>query len=238
MDWRKNLYHYEEQPPLKAWEAISSELNDDIPSLRDRMYNYESVPPAGVWQAVASEISGRETDQSPVIWYKKPWNVAAAAVTAAVVFGAVYFNSYKLPTGVSTAVINPVSPSSSQPDIPATPPAPQPSAQPAEPASLAAADATNKQSFGTSAIEKPARKKATPSRKKDDSNYIYFTSSNGEERRLSYKLQPLLPAIKEKKHNEMLDKWSTALEKSAFVPSGNNFFDIVDMIRMVDQRLP
>ena len=201
MEWRKNLYHFEEQPPEQAWELISKELEEDIPALRNKLFDVTAVPPPEVWHAVASEINGEETNpvQAPVIWYKKSWNIAAAAVFAAVLFGVVYLNSNKIdPAGMSTAVINPVPSSKNDPA-----PAPQ-----KDPVSIF----------------------------QNDNNYIYFTSANGETKRLSYKLKPLLPALTKREHHVLLDKWSNTIENSAFIPSGNNFFDIVEMLRMVEQK--
>ena len=238
MDWKKNLYQYTEQPPKGIWEAVSRELDEDIPAVREKMYGYEAIPPIAVWQAVSEDISAKETAPSPVLWYQKPWNVAAAAVTAAVFFGAIYLYPEKFTKGAATAVINPVSqqtPENTQQPAPSV--ASERTDQPALPVQVQPIQESAKP-IAENITSKPVARKRKPIKKINDSNYIYFTAADGEQMRLSYKLQPLLPAIRTKKHNDMLDQWSAALENSAFVPSGSNFFDIVDMIRMVDQKLP
>ena len=208
MEWRKNLYHLEEQPPEQSWELISKELEDDIPALRMKLYDLSTEPPEGTWDAVESKLDPTEKKrpEAPVIWYRKSWNLAAAAIFAVVLFGVVYINFNKLnPTDISTAVINPL------------------------PASQT--DGPNPESVIESVVNLPAEEASLK-----DNNYIYFTSVNGDTRRLSYKLKPFLPALKNKRHHAVLDKWSSQLEKSSFVPSGNNFFDIMEMVQLVEQK--
>lgn len=71
--------------------------------------------------------------------------------------------------------------------------------------------------------------------KNKDNNYIYFTTPSGEPKRLSYKLQHLLPAIRENKADKTLSTWTKMLETSPAVASGS-FFDIVEMVKTMEQQ--
>ena len=210
MEWRKNLYHLEEQPPEQSWDLISKELEDDIPAIRLKFQDLDSSPPPAVWEAVVNELDKTTKSKvAPVKWYQKSWNILAAAVFAAVVFGVLYININKFDAaGISTAVINPIPDSNS--NTGSVQPAPQ-----QEPSVL---DLTAEQAS------------------LKDNNYLYFTSVNGETKRLSYKLKTFLPALKNKKHHVVLDQWTSTLENSTLVPSGNNFFDIVEMVKLVEQK--
>jgi hypothetical protein len=68
-----------------------------------------------------------------------------------------------------------------------------------------------------------------------DGNYIHIISPDGNVKRVSYKLQEMIPAIKDEYENILLKKWKEKIQTSAFIPSGNNFFDLADMLNMLKE---
>ena len=70
----------------------------------------------------------------------------------------------------------------------------------------------------------------------DDGNYIHLVSAEGNTSRLSYKLQEMIPAIRNDIDNPRLNQWKSKLQSSAFVPANVNFFDIADMISMLAEQ--
>ena len=56
MEWRKNLYEYEETPPNNTWEKISRELDSDVPAIREALYDYAEEPPVSAWQAITANL--------------------------------------------------------------------------------------------------------------------------------------------------------------------------------------
>lgn len=231
MEWRKNLYQYEEQPPVHVWNLIATELESDVPEIRNKLVDLEAAPPSGTWENIVVEMAEEATVHSITPWYKKPWNIAAAAASAAILISTIYLGNQKdsISSGeISTSVFKPATRPQNN-DLSSKPAVPQPILE----ADLSPGIAqSNIDQTHLSNYPKTARK--TTRRK--DSNYIYFTLGSGDERRLSYKLEEFLPAIRNRKQNELLDHWSAALENSAFVPSGNNFFDIVEMVKMVEEQ--
>ncbi len=71
----------------------------------------------------------------------------------------------------------------------------------------------------------------------EDENYIYLVTKSGEVKRVSYKLEKMVPEIM-KQDGEKFRKWSNKIEASAFIPAGNNFFDIAEMIRILGDEKP
>ncbi|HSU27071.1 MAG TPA: hypothetical protein VLJ68_01740 [Chitinophagaceae bacterium] len=92
---QNKLYHYEVQPPAKAWEAIAaaldeSLLNNEFPST---LYNLETAPPGSTWEKISSALDGEMAEQPvekrqrkiiPFIRY-----AAAAAVVGILLFAGI-----------------------------------------------------------------------------------------------------------------------------------------------------
>jgi len=69
-----------------------------------------------------------------------------------------------------------------------------------------------------------------------DGNYIQIVSAEGNTTRVSYKLQEMIPAIRNDVDNPILNQWKSRLQSSAFVPASVNFFDIADMVGMLSDQ--
>lgn len=228
MDWRKNLYDFEEQPPEHIWDKVSDELAADAPaSLREGLYAYQEVPPAAVWDKVREELGWEKPVR--VLWPAGSWKIATAAAAATLLFGAFYFNRDAGTPKVAASVIQPL-----EPAIPRQTPAPLASVTAPAVDSLPAQEQTSMAALPGKTVSGPVKSRTR--KPAPDRNYIYFTSSEGDLRRLSYKLEKLLPAIRSNRKNEMVSEWTSALERSTFVPSGNNFFDIVEMVKMAEEK--
>lgn len=66
-----------------------------------------------------------------------------------------------------------------------------------------------------------------------DGNYIQIVSAEGNTTRVSYKLQEMIPAIRNDVDNPILNEWKSRLQSSSFVPASVNFFDIAEMVGML-----
>ncbi len=69
-----------------------------------------------------------------------------------------------------------------------------------------------------------------------DGNYIQIVGAEGNTTRVSYKLQELIPAIRNDIDNPTLTQWRSKLQSSTFVPASVNFFDIADMVTLFSEQ--
>jgi hypothetical protein len=163
MEWKKNLSDYQAEPPAQAWDHIATQLDQEAPAfIQETLYHLDAAPPASVWAEVSNQLGQTVSPPATVkkLWYRNPWNVAAAAAVAAVIFGITYTkDSSQASSGISTAVVSPM------PNAPTHQGAGQENTATSDPDPLGTA------------------------MKNKDNNYLYFVSKSGETKRLSYKLQ-------------------------------------------------
>lgn len=253
MEWRKNLYQFEATPPDDAWENVKKELDSDVPKIRELLADYSEQPPAPVWAGISAELDKSEetpdkSEKTPVIWYRRPSFVtsAAASIAGIVLLYTFFFSERKdfSPADLSASVYKPTI-QSTQPGT--------------------SVDRDNKDSFDKPSFSvlhpatpdfvsisqgsiQPDSKSANISRisqadpvslsmKQDDENYIYLVTNSGEVKRVSYKLEKMITEIR-KQDGDKLRKWTDKLENSAFIPAGNNFFDIAEMVKIIGDERP
>jgi hypothetical protein len=206
MEWKKNLFDYQAPPPPNAWDQIAAELAQDAPSaLREELYRYEAAPPPSSWDAVASQLNQQEVAPAKV---RKIWYQKPWTVAAAAAIAAVVFGIgyYNNKSANSSGL-----------------------------ASAVMDPISGTEASVTTTTDAPDPDPLLTAMKNKDNNYIYFTTPAGEAKRLSYKLQHLLPAIKENKANKTLNAWSRMLESSP-AAAGGSFFDIVEMVKTMEQQ--
>lgn len=238
MEWRKNLYEYEETPPNNAWEKISRELDSDVPAIREALYDFAEEPPSSSWQAITATLD--QPSATPLYRYRKPlaYIAAAAAVFAGIMFFSDFFNGkdQEFIPEIAASVYKPVSPvqengmqvEESRTDSPSL----DQQVAVIEKKSVQELQKQDDQ-FRISKRDIAAIQpvKFDP----DDENYIYLTASNGEVKRLSYKFEEMIPEMKNQ-DSELIRKWKERLEASSFIPAGNNFFDIAEMIKILQEE--
>jgi hypothetical protein len=242
MEWRKNLYDYEAAPPNDTWEKISRELDSDVPAVREALYDYAEAPPQGVWSLIEGQL-----DDHKVIplyrRYRKP--IAYTAAAAAVLTGVMFFSNLfstdekSFSPDISASVFKPVE------SVPGSAPAPVPNDKPTDsnissiqPPPIAAQKQVEEtvRPVDTRNETKKAIASIQPVRfDPDDENYIYLTASNGEVKRVSYKFEEMIPEMK-KENSELIRKWKEKLAASSFVPAGSNFFDIAEMVKILQEE--
>jgi negative regulator of sigma E activity len=206
MEWKKNLFDYQAPPPPNAWEQIAAELAQDAPStLRAELYQYEAAPPPSSWDAVVSQLNEQEVAPTKI---RKIWYQRPWTVAAAAAIAAVIFGiGYNNNKSANNAGL----------------------------ASAVMDPISGSQASATTSAELPEPDPLVTAMKNKDNNYIYFTTSSGEAKRISYKLQHLLPAIKENKANKTLSAWTSMLESSP-AAAGGSFFDIVEMVKTMEKQ--
>lgn len=65
-------------------------------------------------------------------------------------------------------------------------------------------------------------------------SYILFTNQKGEQINISPKLHSVLqPTVK--RNDSLIQTWQKKLSNSAYVPTGNNFFDIAEMVHILEE---
>ena len=98
------LFHYEEQPPKRTWEAVENALNN--PSFEQRLHDHQQNPPLDLWNRIEHEL---EAGGKVVPFYSRlstPLRyLSAAAVIACIVFGVTLFLDKKPDN--STAKVTP-----------------------------------------------------------------------------------------------------------------------------------
>lgn len=237
MEWRKNLYDYEATPPNDTWEKISREIENDVPAIREALYDYAEEPPALTWLAIEGQLD--KAIVTPLNRYRKPlaYVTAAAAVLSGLIFFSDIFNKDQkgsVAPELSASVYKPVQPSA--PVEPAENNSQTIADDPSEPASekspapekVPVSDQRNETKRAIASIQ-------PLSFDPDDENYIYLTSANGEVKRISYKFEEMIPEMK-KQNSELIRKWKQKLESSAFIPAGDNFFDIAEMVKILQEE--
>jgi hypothetical protein len=238
MEWRKNLYEYEETPPNNNWEKISRELDSDVPAIREALYDYAEEPPVSAWQAITANLD--QPSATPVFRYRKPLAYVAAA--AAVLAGIMFFsdllngNEKEFAPEISASVYKPVAPVQ-EAQVPAED---NRTDSPSLDQQLAVIEKKSVEELQKQDDQLRISKRNIASIQPvkfdpDDENYIYLTASNGEVKRLSYKFEEMIPEMK-KQDSELIRKWKEKLEASSFIPAGNNFFDIAEMIRILQEE--
>lgn len=237
MEWRKNLYEYEETPPNNAWEKISRELDSDVPAIREALFEYAEEPPEAAWQVITANLD--QPQLTPIYRYRKPltYVAAAAAVLTGIMFFSNFFNADKkeFTPDISASVYKPVGPSQKTQTQVKNSKKDSPSVN----QQLAVIEKKSEEELQKQDDQFKVRKRDIAAIQPvkfdpDDENYIYLTNSNGEVRRLSYKFEEMIPEMK-KQDSEMIRKWKEKLEASSFIPAGNNFFDIAEMIRIMQE---
>jgi len=223
MQWQKKLYQHEEIPPVEVWQKLQQEIADDPAQLRTVLSEFESDPPADAWQQIAVSIS--DVELTPVIDlrarnYNRLYSYAAIIVGAMLIISAllyVYINNKQGldATEFSTSIIRTDSPDKAKPGL----------------ASSGITSSLNK-----------------PSVSFDDGNYIQVLSSEGGYNRISYKFYEMVQAMysdslkytsgaQGKKYwQHTITSWKEKIGQSSYVPAGSNFFDLAEMISMLEEN--
>lgn len=230
MEWRNKLYHYEEEPPEHVWDRVSGELEQDAPAyIRESLYELRETPPADAWENISGALGKEKTGKVRRI--PGSWKVASAIAAAVLAFLPFLIWRESLAPKVSVSMIRPSRP--------------EPSPSPVPQNATSALTPDNEVREPSMSIEPLIQESLSDNTHSSgsigmvfqkDRNYIYFTSRSGEQRRISYKLEKLLPAIRSHVRNDTVARWMSTLEHSSFIPSGNNFFDILEMVKLAEQN--
>ncbi|PWU01642.1 MAG: hypothetical protein C5B52_06980 [Bacteroidetes bacterium] len=109
MDWRNELYNWEESPPEDSWKKISLDLDNEFLSVKKRFSTYEELPPANMWDRIVSKLN---VGKAVVIPLPSKWNrkrfyrMAVAAAIAALVITGVEFLFFRTKTKEASPVQN------------------------------------------------------------------------------------------------------------------------------------
>jgi len=76
------LYHFEQEPPAKIWDAVASSL--DKPLFAERLANFEQLPPAPVWNNIEAQLNTKEPEAETIPFFKR-FSVGAKYAAAAAV---------------------------------------------------------------------------------------------------------------------------------------------------------
>lgn len=243
MEWRKNLYQFEATPPDDAWENVKKELETDVPKIRELFDEYTAQPPAQVWNAITTELD--RSEKTPVIWYRRPSFVTAAAASiAGIVFLYTYFFSgpgeFSTPDvsasvykpAISTKLTTTTADADKNDSIEKKPLV---ILQPGLHDIVPFSGSFGKSSQGISSSTQPDP--ASMAVNQDDENYIYLVTNSGEVKRVSYKLEKMITEIR-RQEGDKISRWTDKLEHSAFIPAGDNFFDIAEMVKIMGEDQP
>jgi hypothetical protein len=50
------LENFEAQPSVRVWEAITAQLDEDHPQLREKLFAYSAEPPAAAWDNISKKL--------------------------------------------------------------------------------------------------------------------------------------------------------------------------------------
>lgn len=215
MQWQKKLYQHEETPPEEIWERLQQEIADDPIELRSALLNFESDPPADIWQNVAREINGEES--APVIDirarnYNRLYSYAAIIAGAVLIIAALLYAYVNNGEGLNTKEFS-----------------------------------TSIFSTDSQAKIKQTEVKNLPPVSYTDGNYIHVLDNSGAYKNVSYKFYDMVqvmyandsksatPQGKEYWQNT-ITAWNEKIVKSSFVPAAGNFFDLAEMLSMLEEN--
>lgn len=68
-----------------------------------------------------------------------------------------------------------------------------------------------------------------------DGNYIQVVSADGNTTKVSYKLQSMIPAIKQDITNNTIEQWKSKLQSATFMNARVDLFDITDMVKLLSE---
>ncbi len=215
MQWQKKLYQHEESPPGDIWERLQQEINDDPIQLRSALNNFESEPPPGSWQQIAAGIADEEA--APVIDirarnYNRLYSYAAIIAGAILIIAALLYGYVNNGEGLNTKEFS---------------------------ASIISTDSPSKNNSSTLA--------AKPAVSYDDGNYIQVMSTDGAYKNVSYKFYDMVQVMYENNSKTSSEEgkiywqntitaWNEKIVESSFVPAAGNFFDLAEMITMLEEN--
>jgi len=243
-DLRKNLKEVEETPPPAVWSALQKELHGEEPA---RVVSIPWYRKTSNWVAAAA-ITGILFLAYYLMNERNDFKPAELATSIQSPESTSLAGKSKITTEVTIVPPAPAQPAPAAPKDSATNLQPQTIIE----LSLPSADKTYHETHRPAMVLAKLDEGAMPdgisipqhldnnrdynkmkSVQFDDGNYIHIVSSEGNTTRLSYKLQEMIPAIRNDVDNPRLNQWKSKLQSSAFIPAGANFFDIADMVKML-----
>jgi len=246
-DLRKNLKEVEETPPPAVWSAVQKELQGKEPV---KVISIPWYTKTSNWVAAAA-ITGILFLAYYLINERNDFKPAELATSIQSPESTSLAGKNKIPTDITIVPAPPSQPEPARQEDSATNLQPQTILE----LSLPSASKTNHETqrpamvlakldavATTEGISIPRRLDNNRDYNKmksvqfDDGNYIHIVSSEGNTTRLSYKLQEMIPAIRNDVDNSRLNQWKSKLQASAFIPAGANFFDIADMVKMLSDQ--
>ncbi len=211
MQWQQKLYHHTEEPPAETWERLKNELAQEPFLLRNQLDSFEEIPPADAWNKISIEIKPEEKAviETPVRHISKLriWAYAAVITTTILVI-----------TGLAQLIRN-------------------------EGNGFSSSELSASISRPDTQVKK--NQLSAPQVIYSDSNFILVSNQGGGYDRVSYKFNEMVEAMYGKnnsgnKHkqywNSTLAKWKSKMEHSSFMPSGSNFFDMAEMISVLEEK--
>jgi len=243
-DLRKNLKEVEETPPPAVWSALQKELHGEEPA---RVVSIPWYRKTSNWVAAAA-ITGILFLAYYLMNERNDFKPAELATSIQSPESTSLAGKSKITTEVTIVLPAPAQPAPAAPKDSAANLLPQTiinlrlpssgktyhaSQWPAMALAMTAAGAIRDRIFLLNVFYNNRDYNKMKSVQFDDGNYIHIVSSEGNTTRLSYKLQEMIPAIRNDVDNPRLNQWKSKLQSSAFIPAGANFFDIADMVKML-----
>ncbi len=247
-DLRMNLKNLEEPPPPAVWESVRKELASNEPA------RVIPLPWYSRWSgwAAAAAVSGVLFLAYYLMNGRNDFKPAELATSIQSPESTSIVSKSKIPTQIT--VVPPVAkepPANEEKKSQRTNDAAQTNIETATVALHTAEKKPTKHYHVPAVLEPGTRKEDLPmpqtlhdnrdyrkmkSVQFDDGNYIQLVSSEGNTTRLSYKLQEMIPAIRNDVDNATLAQWKSKLATTAFMPASVNFFDITDMVTILAEN--
>ena len=214
MQWQKKIYQYEETPPEEIWERLQKEIADDPIQLRTSLTNAESEPPENAWQNIVRGIS--DTEVAPVIDirarnYNRLFSYAAIITGSMLIIAALLYVYLNNEEGLNTKEFT---------------------------TSIIPSDSPAKGNVTEPAVKPPVSYA--------DGNYIQVLTNDGAYKNVSYKFYDMVQVMYandtqastsegRKYWQNTISAWNEKIVTSSFVPSGSNFFDLAEMISILEE---
>lgn len=273
---KHKMQQWEAAPPPGCWDAIAFRLGDTTAYAAARLYHKEIPPPVAAWPAIASGLQQEAArPQAPVRpLHKRALVRTAVAAALLVIAGGLWYRQHR--RNDAEAALSTASAADHQPPRAAaktivqadeedntsddnhtgySKPAPNPAyAHTLKYAAVSAQPAFRPYPITVQHASLPASGEATLAHNMNallTGNYLIITGPNGETTRASLKIAEALRYLygdndaddnSDKNNNEnshwrsRLQEWRNKIISSRFVPASTNFLDISDLKDLIDEK--
>lgn len=244
MQWPRKLYDHEVIPPPHCWEDIREKIAGEPLALGQSLYDAAVPPPPGAWDQIRSQIQPAPEQKIPApvrrMTMRPALRYAAAAAVLLLLSSGLWYVFTRNDSGLRMADLAAglgFADSPAKSVVATDKETASGNGEGSAPNANATVAEGSMASNNTSQPMLPAADDTQISY--EDGNYIQLVEPDGDVTRVSYKFRDMLRAVQQKKEaavqwNKQLENWKKQMASSSYIPSGSNFFDLAEMVQVMN----